>query len=67
VDYEGFKEKVSKKLLSVCKEVDELGEMFIEFEEAQKMKTKSASVYSDRKLLFDKLLKFDSGTIIQTI
>jgi hypothetical protein len=66
-DFEKFKERISIKLLVVCKEITQLGEMFNEFETAQKSMTKNGSIFTDRKELFDKLLKFDAFRIIAII
>ena len=66
-DFEKFKERVSQKLLVVCKEIAQLGEMFTEFETSQKSMTKNGSIFTDRKELFERLLKFDAFRIVAII
>lgn len=52
-DMEGFRDRVSRKLLIVCREMDELRELFIDFEAQASQDHKNWTVFSDRKVLFD--------------
>jgi len=48
-DLEGFREAISKKVLSVCKEMEELKEMFKEFENAQAKKVNNMPIMGGLK------------------
>jgi uncharacterized protein with HEPN domain len=63
-DLESFREKVSKKLLVVCREMEELKEMFQQFEEAQRNKASNQEWFADRKNLYDLYLKVDADKIV---
>lgn len=66
-DMEDFRERVSKKLLVVCRELDELRELFVEFEAQANREHKNWTVFSDRKTLFDQLPTIKVDTIINCI
>jgi hypothetical protein len=66
VELEAFKKRVSKKVLVVHKEMDELRTMFVEFEKAQSRKIHSY-VFTDKSLLFDSYLKVDADKIVMSV
>ena len=62
-----FREKVSKKLLVVCKEMGELKEMFEEFEKIQSEKTNKKYCLPDTERLYDTYLKIQTDKIITVV
>ena len=51
-------------MLVVCKEIDELREIFQYFEQTQDKKTKIKGWLPDRQKLYEKYLKIETGNII---
>jgi signal transduction histidine kinase len=66
-DTESFREKISKKLLVLSKEMSELKEMCEEFEKIQSEKTSNKYGLPDRKQLYDTYLKIQSDKIITVV
>jgi hypothetical protein len=58
---------VSKKLLKILSEVDELRAMFTSFEQTEQQKIGNKVVFSNRQELLDTLLQINADKIIQCI
>lgn len=67
IEFDSFREQVSKRLLVIAKEVIDLKDMFVEFEAQQKRMTQSELVFAERDRLFGELLKFDADKIIASV
>ena len=58
---------MSKKLLRILSEVDELRAMFTSFEQTEQQKIGNKVVFSNRQELLDTLLQINADKIIQCI
>ena len=66
-ELEIFREKVSKKLLVVCKVMGELREMFEELEKTQSEKINSKFKWPDGDNLYETYLKIDTDKVITCV
>lgn len=66
-DFETFKEAVSKKIMSICTNIDELKAMFTDFDTVQRKKTNSKMVISNLETLLQTAFKFNAQIIIDSI
>lgn len=66
-DLEGFKTKVDSKLVSVCKEMNELWEMFMQFEAEQRKNLNGNEIFHNQEELYRRLLVIDQDKIKKTI
>jgi hypothetical protein len=64
---EVFRERASEKLQVICKEMDELRQMFTDCEAANRDKTKTGIVFSKSDELYGYLLKVDGDRIMKVV